>query len=355
MVKEYGYEYDAARDKALFAETKGKVSFDRLQGAICLRSGRDALKAIAREQEKTAVYLPALSCDSMIRPFQAYGHGVCYYKLNSDYSIDLTHLKTLVKSHNGQGIFLYMNYFGNPAIGDTQLQELQKEFPKITFAEDRTHDLIWEKTGTFQPDYTMASLRKWIPIPDGGLLWTKRPLKCTELGEDTAFSETRLKAQCMRREYLNSGDETLKTEFRKIFSTVSDLMDEDPIPHRMSAYSYAIAERTNWEQVRCRRKENAETLITGLKQAGARLIQKDAGRSDLYVAFLTENRDETQRKLSAMGIFNTIIWPLIDRQKETCQTAKLTEEHMLAAPCDQRYTPSDMEYIGKEIAKRIKP
>jgi hypothetical protein len=52
-----------------------------------------------------------------------------------------------------------------------------------------------------------------------------------------------------------------------------------------------------------------------------------------------------------MGIFNTVIWPLNNEQKEICNTANYTEEHMLAAPCDQRYGSIDMEFIGKEMVK----
>ena len=77
------------------------------------------------------------------------------------------------------------------------------------------------------------------------------------------------------------------------------------------------------------------------------------GLSDLYVSFTVLNRDEVQRRLSAEGIFNTIIWPLSEQQKEACKVAKYTEENMLAAPCDQRYTVEDMKTIGAEIVRVI--
>ena len=81
------------------------------------------------------------------------------------------------------------------------------------------------------------------------------------------------------------------------------------------------------------------------------IIQKETRISDLYVTFLVENRDKIQKKLSEIGIFNTIIWPLCELQKNTCGVAKYTEESMLAAPCDQRYTVEDMKYIGAEIVR----
>lgn len=205
----------------------------------------------------------------------------------------------------------------------------------------------------FQPDYIIASLRKWINVPDGGLLWTKRALKKVTFSEDTSFSEMRQKAQCMRNEFLTTGDNDLKTEYRKIFSTVSDIIDKDEIPSRMSDYSYKIANTVDWERIKIQRSENAACLINILKECNIQLIQDKVGFSDLYVAFVVDQRDFRQSKISQKGIFNTVIWPLNDEQKRRCNVAKFTEEHMLAAPCDQRYSVKDMQFIGKEIVNTI--
>ena len=345
IVKEYGYEYDALLDEKLWCETKGKTTNQRFTDALCLRSGRDALKAIAREFDSCEVWLPALACDSMVHPFEQYGHKVKYYRLNTDYSIDLDSIQI----DSECTLFLYMHYFGCTAIGDYDLEKM-RERGNIIFIEDRTHNLIWDRKSTFQPDYIMASLRKWIPIPDGGLLWgtISKPL-----ATDTTFSTARLKAQCMRHEFLACGDEAIKTEYRKIFSTVSAIMDQDE-PSGMSEYSYALANATDWNNIKAIRRRNADALISVLKSSPLiTFIQNKSGLSDLYVAFTVPNRDEIQRRLSSMGIFNTIIWPLKDEQKSECVVAKKTEEQMLAAPCDQRYTASDMEYIGTEIVRVI--
>ncbi len=345
MVKEYGYEYDAVLNEEIWKTTEGKVTDQKLMSAYCLRSGRDTLKAIAREYEPCVALLPALACDSMVHPFELYSHSIQYYRLNQDYSIDLDSLNI------GQGtqLFLYGDYFGRSAISDSALEKLREQ-GNVIFIEDRTHNLIWERQCSFKPDYIMASLRKWLPIPDGGLLWGKisKPL-----GNTTIFSTTRLKAQCMRHEFLVYGDENIKTEYRKIFSTVSNLMDEDE-PSAMSAYAYALVKDTDWTWVRRTRQQNAEALILILATSPyIKFIQNKPGISDLYVPFIVPNRDEVQRRLSAEGIFNTIIWPLMEEQKQICSVAKFTEENMLAAPCDQRYSVEDMKTIGAEIVRII--
>ena len=345
MIREYGYEYDAVLDEKLWENNKGKLIDKELFGAYCLRSGRDALKAIAREYEPSTVFLPALACLSMVFPFELYGHRVKYYKLNPDYSIDLDSLEISEE----QSIFLYMDYFGRNAISDAKLEKLrQKE--KIVFIEDRTHSFIWDKVSDFKPEYIIASLRKWVAVPDGGLLWGR---VSKPFGVDMSFAATRLKAQCMRHEYLQRGDEALKTEYRRIFSTVSDIMDEDE-PSAMSAYSYEIAKNTDWNEIRRVRRRNSEALTKVLQSSPyLTLVQDKPGLSDLYVAFITPFRDEVQNRLSAEGIFNTVIWPLSDEQKKACCIAKYTAEKMLAAPCDQRYTVDDMDFIGNEIVRAV--
>ncbi len=349
MVKEYGYEYDATLNTELWKSCKGKVTHQKLWDAICLRSGRDSLKVIAREYSPTTVYVPALACESMILPFKMYGHNIVYYKLKEDYSIDLLYMDSILE----MGIFLYMDYFGVKAISDENLEKMRKKYPKLIFIEDRTHNLIWERKSKFQPDYIMASLRKWINVPDGGLLWTKTELKNVQYSEDTTFSEIRKKAQCMRNEFLMTGNESLKMEYRRIFSTVSDIIDKDKIPSRMSAYSYKLANSADWEYIKAQRRKNAECLIDILKKYDVQFIQDKTGFSDLYVAFVVNNRNFKQSKLSQKGIFNTVIWPLNNEQKRVCEVAKFTEEHMLAAPCDQRYSIKDIQFIGKEIANTI--
>ena len=345
MIKEYGYEYDAVLNEKLWEETQGKVTTEKYQGAYCLRSGRDALKAIAREYEPRTVFLTALSCDSMVFPFEKYGHKIHFYRLNKDYSIDLGSLKECKEN----AIFLYMDYFGRRAISDEELECLRSK-GNFVFIEDRTHNYIWDSISSYQPDYVITSLRKWLAIPDGALLWgnINKPFD-----KDTSFSSTRLKAQGMRHSFLQNGDESLKTTYRKIFSSVSEIMDKDG-PSAMSAYSYAIVKETDWEEIRSARSNNAKVLISIMQSCPAiSFIQNKTGFSDLYVAFTVQNRDAVQKTLSQEGIFNTIIWPLNNKQRAICDVARNTESHMLAAPCDQRYSVDDMEYIGHEIVRVV--
>lgn len=349
MIKEYGYEYDAVLNEELYLNTKGKVTHNDFMGALCLRTGRDALKVVAREFAKSTVLIPALACDSMITPFEKYNHEIKYYKLNRDYSIDVEYLSSLIPDKVSPILFLYMDYFGNKALNDSQLNELKINFPNLVFIEDRTHNLFVENRNQFKADFTIASLRKWVNIPDGGLLWTDRKLMNKEFSEDLSFFESRLKAQCLRNEFFKTGNELTKKKYRKVFSTITDTVDEDLLPGLMSQYSRELLKQVDFNLINETRKKNASILISELN--GFDFVQKKTGLGDVYVAILINNRDEIQRKLASKGIFCTIIWPLSDEQKEICRIAKYTEEHILTIYCDQRYTSEDMKYVAKCIRR----
>lgn len=349
MVKEYGYEYDAVLDEELYRKTKGKVANKKFMGAMCLRSGRDALKVVAREFESSLVLIPALACDSMILPFEMFGHKVKYYKLNKDYSVNLESIYLLIANAKKNILFLYMDYFANISISDKELNKLKIKFPLMIFIEDRTHNLLVKKQRGFEPDFTVASLRKWIDIPDGGLLWNKRNLKNTKFSSDLSFFETRLNAQCMRNEFLKCGDENIKSNYRKIFSSVTDIIDGEKTPGLMSQYAYEMACVVDLIEINSIRQRNAEILINELK--GFSFVQNSSGYGDVYVAILINNRDMIQRKLALMGIFCTIIWPLNEEQRGVCEIAKYTEEHMLTIYCDQRYSVEDIKYVASCIRR----
>lgn len=355
-VKEYGYEYDASIDKELYDHTFGECTEEKFQGAYALRSGRDALKVVAREYSSSIALLPSLACDSMVIPFRMYNHKVIFYKLKDNLEIDLEHLSHLIDENKDKVIlFLYMDYFGIKSIKKESLINLKSKYSNLFFINDITHIYSsFNQKKEFESDYTIASLRKWINIPDGGLLWCKKPLKNTNFSKDTSFAYKRLEAQQLRYTFLETGNYDLKPMFRGIFSTVSNIIDQDKNPSMMSMYSYKLINNCDFASLFEVRKDNANALINVLRACpDIKVLQPNDKVSNLYVPFVIKNRDKKQDKLNKLGIFNTIIWPLSDEQKSICKNAKYIEEHMLAAPCDQRYTVEDMKYIGQEILRII--
>ena len=354
MIKEYGYEYNAVVNNELLSQCEWKGTDKKFWGAYSLRSGRDALKVIAREHPNSTVYLPSLCCDSMITPFELYDCKIVFYPLTDELCVDYIKLSKILENSAACSILLFYDYFGIKMFETTQLIEIKKKYCDLILVRDITHNLLCFNELDIDVDYTIASLRKWTNIPDGGLLWTNHKLQNTQFFENSAFAKQRLKAQCLRTEFFETGSEVTKEKYRKIFSEVSALLDEDKTPIKMSEYSYEISANTDWEDIKKIRRDNAEILyeiFSGCE--GIRLINSITDESNLYVPIMLKNRDEVQSRLSKQGIFNTIIWPLREMQISSCENTACVGEHMLAVPCDQRYTKEDMSYIGTEIVRAI--
>ena len=276
--------------------------------------------------------------------------------MNNELKVEIDNLYLLLNENSTKTIlFLYMDYFGIKSIGDDQLIEISEKYKNVVFINDITHTLLtFNQKNHFEADYTIASLRKWVNIPDGGLLWCKKELKNTIFANDTTFAYKRLEAQQMRHSFFETGCIKQKNEYRKIFSEVGDILDEDYMPSRMSKYSFELIKNTDFNKLFKARQNNSKALIKMLKKnKNIKILQSNTSISNLYVPFLINNRDSKQQELNRLGIFNTIIWPLSKEQMDICPVSKYIVDHMLAAPCDQRYTTKDMEYIGKEIVRVI--
>ena len=285
-------------------------------------------------------------------PFILNNYNIVFYKYNKDYSIDVNDLcQKLSKYNDCTKLLLVMDYFGNSCTSNRDILGIKEKYSRLKIVNDITHNfLYYVDSGIF--DYTVASIRKWVNIPDGGLLWSNDIIDISKFEEENLFSNSRLQAQIMRNEYLNNGDENLKTEYRKIFSEVGKILDEDSRPYKMSEYSYQLLCETDFDAIRSIREKNFAVLSRILSECqNITLIQNDNFKSNLYVPFLVRNRDIKQRELSSIGIFNTVIWPLNDIQKDNCMIAKYIGENMLAAPCDQRYTFDEMVYVGNCIVR----
>lgn len=352
MVKEYGYEYNAVVDEELLLKTQWRGTEKKLWNAYCFRCGRDALKVIAREHPNTTVYLPSLCCDSMITPFELYDCRVVFYPLQESLKCDYHALISLISDLRERAILLFYDYFGISMFDTTQLVDIKNRHENLILVRDVTHNLMNCKRLDLYVDYTVASLRKWLNIPDGGLLWTEKSLYFKDFFDDSTFARKRLNAQYLRTLYFETGDENVKNTYRKEFSEVSALLDENKQPVKMTEYSFELISKTDWNEVKNVRVKNAKILVDIFsKSHDIKLITSNFKDGCLYVPIAIENRDVVQSKLSSKGIFNTIIWPLRMEQVNSCKTAKYVLEHMLAVPCDQRYNEDDMQYIGEEIVR----
>ena len=310
------------------------------------RSGRDALKQVARLHRGAAVLLPALCCESMILPFTLNGCPVRFYKLKPDLTGD--EADVLSKAAPGT-VLLYMPYFDIQPFTTDFLTRLRQS--GVILLEDRTQDIIVGRPASFPPDYTVASVRKWAALPEGGILKTAAALP--RAGADGRFGALRRQAMEEKGLYLENGDAGLKQDFLAKFHEAEDLLDESGEPVAMSMENRSYLENIDFAKVLSARRRNAQVLEQALAELTAagklRPLCKSESTAGLYYPILLENRDAVQQALALQNIYCPVIWPIPAQARGVCETCEATAAHILALPCDQRYSEQDMATIAETL------
>lgn len=346
---EYGSEFDWKSNDALFSDTPQGFVQDDWQ---LYRSGRDAMKAAARIIGGRRVLLPALCCESMILPFAANGYDVDFYRLNPDLTGDEAYVRE--KLTDGT-VLLYMRYFGIRPFTDEFLRSLRESVRGITLIEDRTHDVIVPRgEERFAPDAVLASLRKWAALPEGGMLRTG--MGSCAADADARFGDTRREVMETKVRYLETWEPELKKEFLNKLHSAERLLDESGKPCGMSAEYEALLRCIDFTALLARRRANVARLKERLAALGGtrlRFLSRHPEESTLYFPVYLENRGEIQRAMAQRGVYCPVIWPEPEAARGACAVSRYVTEHMLALPCDQRYTPEDMDFIADTLIEAL--
>lgn len=338
-MREYGSEHHW-QSRREYETGRGGLA---LEGWSFFRSGRDAMKQLAKALSGAKVLLPALCCESMILPFTLNGCRVEFYKLNED----LTGSEADVLSKAGAGtVLLYMTYFDIRPFAPAFLERLRQR--GVFLLEDRTQDIILPRSGGFVPDATVASVRKWAALPEGGLL--KTAMKLPEAGTDSRFGALRREAMEEKGEYLESGRPELKESFLEKLHQADELLDESGEPVAMSRENRVYLEALDFEKILSSRRRNAAVLERELKAAAEagklKALCRSGDTAGLYYPVLLENRATVQRAMAQSSIYCPAIWPIPHEAEGVCENCERTADRILALPCDQRYTERDMLHIA---------
>ena len=344
---EYGSEFHAGANEAFERAFPGFIKDDW----TLVRSGRDALKALAGLVRGKRVLLPALCCESMIVPFALAGCEVVFYRMLEDLRADEEDVRD--KLTDG-ALLLYMPYFGIRPFSDGFLRELKSCGRGILLAEDRTQDIVVPRREEgLTPDATLASLRKWASLPEGGMLRTALPVRIGPA--DSRFGDLRLEAMEEKDRYLESWEPAIKRDFLQKLHTAEAMLDEHAEAAAMSERYRRRLLRLDFEAVyraRCRNVRHLAEKLEPLREAGRlRFLTEHPEKSTLYLPLLLENRGAVQRALAEKGVYCPVIWPEPEQAAGICSVSRYVTGHVLCLPCDQRYDEADMDFCADCLSK----
>lgn len=346
-MREYGSEFEIGYlPDNYFKSIAGMMPYSAFT-----RSGREAIGLGIAGIKPGVALLPAYCCWSMALPFEAAGWAVAYYPLNKDLTVDLPSLKSLINDLKPIAV-LVMDYYGF-APTHAALEAVKEVDERITVIEDFTQCLfsLPEKWNN-KVDCYVASIRKSIGVPDGGVVLSKRTLDLSLLSEEkTPFVEHHIQAGIRKKWYSYSFSSSEKQLFRKLQAEAGAEIKTDYNLYAISREAMGIIENTDTNTVKFARRKNYEHLYELLRdnQQFNILFAPEGNDAPFMFVINSSRRDELQKAFALKGVYCQVIWPLCERAKEMCQVSKEMEETMLAIPIDQRYSYDDIEEIGLRI------
>ncbi|WP_368652900.1 hypothetical protein AB4Y30_14340 [Ornithinibacillus sp. 4-3] len=350
MISEIGSHFE--HDDTVIKESSNEcISIGYEQYAYTF-SGRSAIEVAIKDilinRRIKKVYMPNYCCQSMIDPFISNSIDVEFYSVSLD---SRNGIKYNIDYNKDCDVFFAISYFG---LEQYDQENIIRSFQdkNIIVIEDVTHSLYSTNSNLNVADYCVASLRKWLPIASGGMVYKRigKLLVKPVLGSNKYVS---LKIEAMKDKlrYIN-GEKINKESFLKKFIESDKQLEFRDYLYKIDNYSFNYLNNVNLEEVRGIRRRNAKHLFYGineLKNIKSMFPNPDLDKQvPLFFPILVKNgkRDELRTFLIENNVYCPVHWPKPKNIPNSCIV-----DIELSLICDQRYSINEMEYIISLLKK----
>lgn len=335
-MKEFGSDFHYIA----LAEGAGKTLYDFYPRANLYADGRQALIHLYQTQGWERLWVPEYFCYEVVESLKQAGLELRFYADWPGNDNDNKTLEATQKNHyfKSTDAILRVNYFG------TRSYRSPEKLSVAAIIEDHTHDLIGGWAQNSSADWCIASLRKSLPIPEGGILWSPVGLtlpKAPERSEENErIASIRWDAMKLKTRYLN-GDNVEKSAFRAGYVDTEGYFDTAPVcaideASREYLHSFNIQE---WYQ---RKRENWE-LLRDIKKDGVKVLKpEDYGCYPFSLTLQFDDinkRDIVKKALIEKCIYPAILWSVPPTGDGEIFVFSRT---MLSIHCDTRYSKEDI-------------
>jgi hypothetical protein len=319
-----------------------------------LASGRDGLSMAIDYlglMPGDQVLFPAYLCDSVIRPFIDFGITPVFYHLNGILEIDESDIKSKISL--ATKALLIIHYFGMP---QSAVDRIQRDYPTLRLIHDCSHSALslWKnKWLSGSGVVIVASLRKLLPVPDGGVFLAmgrpKRPLREPRFSLAYNLHLFYRWSGGMMKHFWLRWPLFPKEWFICLFVQAEYLLSIYPKPIRMSFLSRVLLAKIDLGRVIFARRRNFNHLLAGIKNRSiVRPLFSELPPDICPLGFpvIVEDRESLKKLLVAERIYPPIHWDLPDDIDRTVfATESHVSKHILTIPIDQRYDENDMDRV----------
>lgn len=333
---------------------------DVYRNAMLMADGRQCVVALIRQNGWKRLWMPEYFCYEVIETIKEQTEAEIKYYHDLPGCDDTAEIKLL--SFEEGDVLFRVNYFGQ------RDGRSNKEIP-IPVIEDHTHDLLGYWALYSDADWCIASLRKTLPVPEGGMFWSPKQLRVEGLElRDSSESQVpcpkfqvlgfksseeiaaeRWEGMKMKAGYLR-GEAVEKEAFRKKYLETKDWFDvAEPtaIDRRTREFlgqldinAWQGAKRRNWELLRS--SVNVKCLLP-----------EDDNCTPFSLVVMAESHQERERlrkRLIERAVYPAVLWNVPDT---VSRDVKDFSERMLSIHCDGRYTKDDIRQLTVIINEAI--
>jgi hypothetical protein len=292
-------------------------------------SGRAAIAAMLVARGRGAIWIPHYICGAVRQGVAAAGRPVREYVLMEDFGppddLPLTGADTLVA----------VDYFG---LTGKAVDRAIRQYGSDRVLVDASQSMFFPADSA---RHIVYSPRKFAGLPDGGLL----------VSADVAapVGETDERSSMTRMKHLIARTAGYRDEARGDFRDAeASLVFTKAVP--MSELTRFLLSRVDFETMAPIRRQNAECLFVFQPDRHPILSSASPNAVPMCAPVVARDTARIRATLARSGMFLAHYWadavlPAADRH------ARLLLEETLFLPCDQRYTPNDMQRLNSMLAQ----
>lgn len=351
-MKEFGSDFHSLDN----SYNTGRADLTRVfQHATFLADGRQGLIMVIRQEGWKRLWVPEYFCYEVLESVEKYTDVELVYYEDIPGTDSHEQLKRL--PYQEGDALLRMNYFG-------VIEYHKEKSMPVPVVEDHSHDVLSRWALFSDADWCIASLRKTLPLAEGGMVWSPKGKKLLEeikaQIENEELAAKRWKAMDMKADYIGliskvSEDSNvpsevvaLKDKFRALFieteETLPDL--EISILDNRGMKTLRQLDINLWYN---QKKRNWKVLTEYLSAGIEYLKPKDDSCTPFSLVLKTKDAEE--REKVRMGLIRSAVYPaVLWRVPESASdNVRWMSDTLLSVHCDGRYAEDDMKVLADII------
>jgi hypothetical protein len=333
----YGLEYNlhTEGDKPSFLSDRD----------ILLINARSGIWLLVNQLKPRKAWIPSYLCHTIIKAIDRSITTVRYYEVN--YDLDIASESWINEVEKGD-IVVFIDYFGFPY--SHSIGARVRERGAIVL-EDASQALLSSHVG-LHSDYALFSPRKWIGVPDGGILRCPEGCRFVDvvpLEPDASWWLKAYRASVLRRLF----DEGVPT--REWFELFREAEETAPIgPYSMSQLSQIIISCSVDYSILARKRIDNYTILLEELSDYAIFSKLEPDTVPLGFPVRIDNRDAVRHALFDEEIYPPVHWSIDGIVPRDFKESHRLAQNIMTIPCDQRYKKEDIKRIIKLFLKSCK-